>query len=230
MDNTRFRSTKHFERYNQFYQKAPIIQERFMDLAYLKDYFIPGCFQDSGQDKLLGDLPRVYEPLIREFYANAVLREDEINCWIRGHEFNIDLEDIDEILGFQELDHDFTQYEYRMLSIETVQSHIGEVREGRCLNTTAFPPDLRCLTYIMMFNLYPVKKLTTINNARAIFLMEFRENTYIDISAYIFCIIANETRTTSREKLIFPSSLKGLTGFVMPRMSNLKGWVLSKSK
>ena len=117
-----------------------------------------------------------------------------------------------------------------MLSIETVQSHIGEVREGRCLNTTAFPPDLRCLTYIMMFNLYPVKKLTTINNARAIFLMEFRENTYIDISAYIFCIIANETRTTSRGKLIFRSSLKGLTGFVMPRMSNLKGWVLSKSK
>ena len=48
MDNTQFRSTKHFERYNQFYQKAPIIQERFMDLAYLKDYSIPGCFQDSG--------------------------------------------------------------------------------------------------------------------------------------------------------------------------------------
>ena len=97
-----------------------------------------------------------------------------------------------------------------MLSIETVQSHIGEVREGRCLNSTAFPPDLRCLTYILMFNLYPVKNLTTINNARAIFLMEFRENTYIDISAYIFCIIANETRTTSRAKLVFPSLLMRL--------------------
>ena len=59
----------------------------------------------------------------------------------------------------------------------------------------------------MMFNLYPVKKLTTINNARVIFLMELRENTYIDISAYIFCIIANETRTISRPKLIFPSLL-----------------------
>ena len=31
-----------------------------------------------------------------------------------------------------------------------------------------------------MFNLYSVKKMTTISNARAIFLMEFRENTYID--------------------------------------------------
>ena len=57
----------------------------------------------------------------------------------------------------------------------------------------------------MMLNLYPVKKLASINNARAIFLIELRENTYIDISAYIFCIIADETRTTSRPKLIFPS-------------------------
>ena len=88
-----------------------------MDLAYLKDYFIPGYFQDRGWDKLLGDLPRVCEPLIREFYANAVLREDEINCWIRGHEFDIELEDVDEILGFKELDHDFTHYKDRMLSI-----------------------------------------------------------------------------------------------------------------
>ena len=120
-----------------------------MDLADLKDYFIPGYFQDRGSDKLLGDLPGVCEPLIREFYANAVLREDEINCWIRGHKFTIDLEDIDEVLGFKELEHDFTHYKYKMLSIETVQSHIGGVREGRCLNTTAFPLDLRCLTLIM---------------------------------------------------------------------------------
>ena len=210
MDNTQFRSTQNFERYTQFYQKSPIIQERFVDLANLKDYFIPGCFQDRGWDKLLGDLPGVIEPLIKEFYANAVLREDEINCWIRGHEFNIDLEDIDEVLGFEELDHDFTHYKDRMLSIETVQSHIGGVREGRCLNTTAFPPDLRCLTLIVMFNLYLVKKMTTINNAKAIFLMELWENTYIDISAHIFCIIADEIRTTSRAKLVFPSLLMRL--------------------
>ena len=48
MDNTQFKSTKHFERYNQFYEKAPIIQERYMDLADLKDYFFPSCFKDRG--------------------------------------------------------------------------------------------------------------------------------------------------------------------------------------
>ena len=170
MESTRFRSIKHFERYNQFFVKAPIIQERFVDLVDFKDYFIPSCFQDRGCDKLLGDLSGVCELLIREFYANAILREDEIDCWIRGKEFTIDFEDIDDVLGFEDLEYDFTHYKDRMLSIETVQSHISGVRDGRCLNTTAFPSDLRCRTYIMMFNLYPVKKMTTINNTRTILL------------------------------------------------------------
>ena len=208
MDNTKFRSPQHFERYTQFYLKAPIIQERFVDLVDLRDTFIPSCFEGRGWDKLLSDLPRVCEPLIREFYANAVLREHEINCWIRGHEFTIDVDDIDKVLGFKDMDdNDFTHYKDRMLSLEIVQTYIGGVREGRCLNTTAFVADMRCLTMIIMFNLYPMKKLTTINNARAIFLMELKENTYIDISAHIFYTIVDETKTISRAKLIFPSLL-----------------------
>ena len=191
--------------------KAPIIQERFVDLVDLRDTFIPSCFEGRGWDKLLSDLPRVCEPLIREFYANAVLREHEINCWIRGHEFTIDVDDIDEVLGFEDMDdHDFTHYKDRMLSLETIQTHISGVREGRCLNTTAFTANMRCLTVIMMFNLYLVKKLTTINNAGAIFLMELKENTYIDISAHIFYTIVDETRTTSMVKLIFLSLLMRL--------------------
>ena len=94
-----------------------------------------------------------------------------------------------------------------MLSIETVQNRIGGLREGGCLNTTAFSVDMRCLTTIMMFNLYPVGKLTTINNARAIFLMELKEKTFIDISSHIFDTIVDETRTTSRPKSIFPTLL-----------------------
>ena len=94
-----------------------------------------------------------------------------------------------------------------MLSIETVQSHIGGFREGRCLNTNAFPVDMRCLTTIIMFNLYPVRKLTTIHNARAIYLMELKENTFIDISSHIFDTIVAETRRTSRAKLSFPNLL-----------------------
>ena len=179
----------------------------------LKDTFIPSFFEGKGWDKLLSDLPRVCEHLIREFYANARLREDEIDCWIRGHEFTIDVSDIDKVLGLEGLDdHDFTNYKDRMLSIEMVQSHIGGVREGRCLNTNAFPADIRCLTTNMMYNLYPVRKLTTINNAKAIFLMELKENTFIEISSHIFDTIVTETKITSRAKLIFPSLLMRLFG------------------
>ena len=208
MDHNLFRSVQYFKRYKDSFLKGTIIQERFVDLGHLKDTFIPNCFKGRGWDKLLSDLPAVCEPLIREFYANATIREDELNCWIRGHEFTLDAHDIDEVLGLDGLkDHDFTNYKDRMLSIETVQNRIGGQREGRCLNTIAFPVNMRCLTTIMMFNLYPVRKLTTINNARATFLMELKEKTFINISSHIFDTIVDETRTTSRPKLILPSLL-----------------------
>ena len=119
--------------------------------------------------------------MIKEFYTTASLREENINYWVRGHEFTLDIEDINAMLGFEEQNHEgFTPFKDRMLSLESMQLRLGGHRDGRSLNTTSFPPDLRCLAYIMMYNLYSVKKLSTINNARAIFLMEIRENTYID--------------------------------------------------
>ena len=136
----------------------------------------------------------------------------------------VDLGDLKDafILGcFEGLeDHDFTNYKDKILSIETVQTHIGGQREERCLNTIAFPAGMRCLTTIMMFNLYPMRKLTTINNARAIFLMELKEKTFIGISSHILDTIVDETRTTSRPKLIFPSLLMRLfkaKGVVIPQ-------------
>ena len=74
---------------------------------------------------MLSDQLAVCEPLIRELYANAIIREDELNCWIRGHEFTLDAHDINEVLGLEGLeDHDFTNYKDKMLSIETVQNRI----------------------------------------------------------------------------------------------------------
>ena len=186
--------------------KGTIIQERFVDLVDLKDTFISNCFEGRGWEKLLSGLPSVCEPLIREFYSNVKIREDELDCWVRGHEFTLDAYDIDKVLGLEGLEeYEFINYKDRMLSLETVQNRIGGQREEKCLNTTAFPVDMKCLTIIMINNLYPVKKLNTINNARAIFLMELKEKTFIDISSHIFDIIMDETRTTSRAKLIFPS-------------------------
>ena len=85
----------------------------------------------------------------------------------------------------------------------------------------------------MMNNLYPVKKLTTINNARAIFLMELKEKTFIDISSHIFDTIMDETRTNSRAKLIFPSLLMRIfkaKGILIPQDLNLMPTPLAINK
>ena len=76
MDYGLFRSVQHFERYKDSFMKGTIIQERFVDLMDLKDTFIPTCFEGRGWEKLLSGLPRVCEPLIREFYSNVKIRED----------------------------------------------------------------------------------------------------------------------------------------------------------
>ena len=50
--------------------------------------------------------------------------------------------------------------------------------------------------------------------------MELKEKTFIDISSHIFDTIVDETRTTSRPKLIFPSLLMRLfraNGVVIPQ-------------
>ena len=113
----------------------------------LKDTFIPTCFEGKGLEKLLSDLSRVCEPLIREFYSNVKIREDELDCWVREHKFTLDAHDIDEVLGLEGLkEYEFINYKDRMLSLEIVQNRIGGQREGKCLNTTAFPVDIRCLT------------------------------------------------------------------------------------
>ena len=72
IDHNLFRSAPRFERYKNFFLRAGIIQERHMDLEDLRDTFIPNCFEGRGWEKLLSDLPAVCEPLIREFYSNAV--------------------------------------------------------------------------------------------------------------------------------------------------------------
>ena len=92
-----------------------------MNLVDLKESFIPSCFEGRGWEKLLGDLPGVCEPLIREFYANAILREDYLDYWVRGNEFTLDIGDINGVLGHGDLVHeDFTLSKDKMIFLEMV--------------------------------------------------------------------------------------------------------------
>ena len=126
MDYDMFRSVQHFERYKDSFMKGTIIHERFVDLVDLKDIFIPTYFEGRGWEKLLSGLPGVCEPLIREFCSNVKIREDELDCWVRGHEFTLDTHDIDEVLSIEGLEeYEFINYKDRMLSLEIVQNRIG---------------------------------------------------------------------------------------------------------
>ena len=126
MDHNLFRSVQHFERYRDSFMKGTIIQKRFVDLVDLQDTFIPICFEGRGWEKLLSGLLGVCEPLIGEFYSNVNIREDELDCWVRGHEFTLDAHDIDKVLGLEGLEeYEFINHKDRMLSLETVQNCIG---------------------------------------------------------------------------------------------------------
>ena len=55
-------------------------------------------------ENLLSGLLGVCKPLIREFYSNVKIRKDELDCWVRGHEFTLDAHDIDKVLGLEGLE------------------------------------------------------------------------------------------------------------------------------
>ena len=80
------------------YKRALIVLERFVDLESLNDTFIPKVFKERIWTKLLNPMGDVFEDIIREFFANAIVEGDLINCWLRGRKFYVSRELIQEIL------------------------------------------------------------------------------------------------------------------------------------
>ena len=74
------------------YKWAPIILERAKDLESLEGTFIPDVYKERTGTKLLNPMGDVFEDIIREFFANAIVEGDHINCWLRGRKFSISRE------------------------------------------------------------------------------------------------------------------------------------------
>ena len=66
--------------YIDHYKKAPLILERTVELKSLKGTFIPDVFKERTWTRLLNLMGNVYEEVIQEFYANAIVEGDRINC------------------------------------------------------------------------------------------------------------------------------------------------------
>ncbi|XP_050281366.1 uncharacterized protein LOC126722252 [Quercus robur] len=82
--------------FNDYYKQTPIILERIVDLDSLKGTFIPDVFKERTWTKLLNLMGDVFEDIIREFFANAIVESDHINYWLKGREFSITRESIDD--------------------------------------------------------------------------------------------------------------------------------------
>ena len=79
-DSNNFRSTEADMKYNDCYKDKTIIMERVVQLDSLKGTFILEVFKERTWTKLLNSIGVVYSEIIKEFFSNAVVNGDRIEC------------------------------------------------------------------------------------------------------------------------------------------------------
>ena len=80
IDSDNFKSMEANLKYNDYYKRATIIMERVVKLDTLEDTCIPTVFRERTWKKLLNLVGVVYSKIIREFFSNASVERDNINC------------------------------------------------------------------------------------------------------------------------------------------------------
>ena len=198
--------------YNDHYKRAPIILERTVELESLEGTFIPDVFKERTWTKLLNPMGNVYKEFIREFYANVIVEGDCINCWLKGREFYVTRESIQEILEVRPMTpHTSLQYDERREKIEPLMEILGGQINRKAFHTITFTSEMWTVAYIMIFNLYPVRNLTNLLALRSLFLFDLFTHKEIDICSHIYhlfpkCITKRNLRLT----LPFPSLVMSL--------------------
>ena len=80
IDSTYFKSTDANMKFNDCYKGATIIMERVVQLESLKGTFIPEVFKERTWTKLSNPVGVVYSEIIKEFFSNAAVDGDRIEC------------------------------------------------------------------------------------------------------------------------------------------------------
>ena len=176
------------------YKQAPIILERSMDLESLKDTFIPKVFKERTWAKLLNPMGDVFEDII-EFFANAIVEVDHINCWLRGREFSVSRESIQEVLDIWPMTLDTSlQYDEWKEKVEPLVEVLWGQLKKKALHTVEFNSEMQALAYIMIFKLYWVKNLMTLSVPRTVFLYDLFTHKEIDICDHIYHLSSRASR------------------------------------
>ena len=147
--------------------------ERVVQLDTLEETFIPDVFKERTWTKLLTLTGNVYSKIIKEFFSNASVDGDHINCWVRHKEFVITRDSTQDFLEVRPPSQPMiVQYDDRLESIEEMVKILGGTPTKKSMNIIPFHPEIRALTYVMIHNLYPVTNLTTLSAPRTIFLYD----------------------------------------------------------
>ena len=131
---------------------------------------------------------------MKEFYANAIVEEDELKCWVRGKTFSVTLAYLVEILHINRpilrkpLVYDELYPEEDLLR-EALGKDLEFSPNGNSINVSSLSLELRVLIIIMFHNIYPLSSTGYINLGRALFLHDLISYVEIDICAHIFHIL-----------------------------------------
>ena len=91
--------------------------------------------------KLLNQVGVVYSEIIKEFFSNASVEGDHIDCWVRHKEFVITRDNIQEFLEIRPPSQTITiQYEDHLDSIEDMVLTLGGSPKKSSMNTIPFNP------------------------------------------------------------------------------------------
>ena len=93
-----FRTYAAFQTHEKYFRNAKPLLEKAFDQSSLSDTNIPEWFATKNWNYLLSTLDDAYENLVKEFYANAIIKGDELKCWVRGKTFSMTLAYLAEIL------------------------------------------------------------------------------------------------------------------------------------
>nr|XP_023887116.1 uncharacterized protein LOC111999228 [Quercus suber] len=154
----------------------------------------------------------IMERIIKEFFSNATVTGDHIECWVTHKEFVITREIIQDFLEIRPPSQPITiAYEDRLGSTDEMIKVLGGELKKSSMNTIKFSLEIRTLSYVMIHNLYPVTNLTTLSAPRTRFLYDLFTYKEINICGHIIHVLKKSiTKQNTRTVMSFPSLIIGL--------------------
>ena len=115
-----------------------------VQLESLEGTFIPEVLKERTWTKLLNPVGVVYSKIIKEFFSNAVMNRDRIECWVRHKEFVITRDNIQEYLEIRPPSQPISvQYEDKLGSTADIVEILSGTSKKSYMNTIPLSLEMR---------------------------------------------------------------------------------------